>query len=138
MKRVLLFIAIGLLSYNCYAQNIGIGTPTPNASAKLEVTSTTAGFLPPRMTFAQRNAIPNPAQGLIIYCTDCTPNGQLQNFDGVNWQSMVSGLAIPVLATISTTAATSITTSSAISGGNITSDGGAMITRRGFIVQVLY
>jgi uncharacterized protein (TIGR02145 family) len=47
--------------------NIGIGTATPHPSAKLDVTSTTQGFLPPRMTTAQRNAIINPAEGLIIY-----------------------------------------------------------------------
>jgi hypothetical protein len=53
--------------------NIGIGTANPHPSAKLDVTSTTQGFLPPRMTTAQRNAIINPAEGLIIYniTTNC-------------------------------------------------------------------
>jgi hypothetical protein len=49
---------------------VGIGTTNPNASAKLEVTSTTQGFLPPRMTTAQRNAISSPMEGLTIYNTD--------------------------------------------------------------------
>lgn len=54
-----------------------IGTMAPNASAKLDVSSTTQGFLPPRMTFfAERNAIVNPAQGLIVYCTNCGTNGE--------------------------------------------------------------
>jgi hypothetical protein len=48
---------------------VGIGTTTPNASAKLEVNSTTQGFLPPRMTTAQRDAISSPADGLVIYNT---------------------------------------------------------------------
>jgi hypothetical protein len=43
-----------------------------NASAQLQVDSTTAGFLPPRMTQAQRTAIASPAVGLIVYCTDAT------------------------------------------------------------------
>jgi len=45
---------------------IGIGG-TPNASAKLDVSSTAKGFLPPRMTTTQRDAISSPAEGLVIY-----------------------------------------------------------------------
>jgi hypothetical protein len=43
---------------------------TPNASALLDVSSTTRGFLPPRMNDAQRTAITAPAVGLIVYQTD--------------------------------------------------------------------
>ncbi|MEI3790807.1 MULTISPECIES: hypothetical protein [unclassified Chryseobacterium] len=46
---------------------IGIGTPTPNASAMLDVSSTTRGMLAPRMTTAERNAIVAPADGLLVY-----------------------------------------------------------------------
>jgi hypothetical protein len=42
----------------------------PNASAKVQIDSTTQGFLPPRMTNAQRTAIASPAVGLMVYCTD--------------------------------------------------------------------
>ena len=48
---------------------IGTGA-VPNASAALDVDSTTKGFLPPRMTNAQRTAIASPAIGLMVYCTD--------------------------------------------------------------------
>lgn len=44
-------------------------TTAPDASAVLEVKSTTQGFLPPRMTSTQRDAIATPAAGLIIYNT---------------------------------------------------------------------
>jgi hypothetical protein len=48
---------------------VAIGTNSPNASAQLDVTSTTRGFLPPRMTTTQRDAISSPAAGLVIYNT---------------------------------------------------------------------
>lgn len=49
------------------AGNVGIGTNAPNAAALLDVTSTTSGFLPPRMTTAQRDAIVSPPDGLVLY-----------------------------------------------------------------------
>jgi uncharacterized protein (TIGR02145 family) len=71
------------------AQNIGIGTNTPHSSAALEVSSNNSGFLPPRMSYAQRNSINNPAQGLIIYCTDCGNNGgEPQYFNGTAWYNI--------------------------------------------------
>jgi len=49
--------------------NVGIGTTAPSASAITELSSTTQGFLPPRMSTVQRNAISAPANGLIIFNT---------------------------------------------------------------------
>ena len=66
------------------AGNFGIGTSSPAASTVLDLTSTTRGFLPPRMTTTQRNAISSPAAGLTIFNT--TAN-QLQVFDGSVWSS---------------------------------------------------
>ena len=60
--------------------NVGIGTTTPVASAKLEVSSTTSGFLPPRMTATQASAISTPAQGLLLFVSDT--NG---TFTSVGW-----------------------------------------------------
>ena len=50
--------------------NVGIGIISPAASAKLDVSSTSQGFLPPRMTAAQRTSIASPAEGLMVYQTD--------------------------------------------------------------------
>ena len=50
--------------------NIGIGTTSPDASAKLDVSSTTSGFAPPEMTAKQASAISTTPRKLIIYVTD--------------------------------------------------------------------
>ncbi len=49
------------------AGHVGVGTNNPDNSAALEIQTTTAGFLPPRMTTEQRDMISNPAVGLMIY-----------------------------------------------------------------------
>jgi hypothetical protein len=64
---------------------VGVGTSNPDNSAKLELSSTAKGFLPPRLTAAQRDAIQNPASGLIIYCLDCPAPNNLQIFFGSSW-----------------------------------------------------
>ena len=62
---------------------VGIGTTTPNASAKLEVQSETQGFLPPRMTATQRGNIAAPVAGLMVYQTDGTSG--LYYYNGTAW-----------------------------------------------------
>jgi hypothetical protein len=49
--------------------NVLINTTTDVPSAKLTIQSTTQGFLPPRMTTTQKNAINSPAAGLVVYDT---------------------------------------------------------------------
>jgi hypothetical protein len=61
--------ANSVLAMSINGQSVGIGIETPNASAILDVTSTTQGFLPPRMTTTQKNAITSPAAGLVVYDT---------------------------------------------------------------------
>jgi len=46
---------------------VGIGTNAPDASALLEVNSTTKGFLPPRMSRVERDNIANPSRGLLVF-----------------------------------------------------------------------
>jgi hypothetical protein len=64
-----------------------IGTASPSSSAKLQVDSTTQGFLPPRMTTTQKNAIATPAAGLIVF--DSTL-GKLCVYGGSAWQTITS------------------------------------------------
>lgn len=73
----------GVIRYYCNsAGSTGIGTSTPNASAKLEVASTTQGVLLPRMTTIQKNAISSPAEGLEVY--DLTLH-QKSYYNGTTW-----------------------------------------------------
>ncbi len=70
----------------------GIGTATPDASSALEISSTTQGFLPPRMTQAQRDAI-TPVNGLMVYNTGTKrPNyydeNEWKNFDGTSAKTL--------------------------------------------------
>ncbi len=81
----IILVAFLQLAAGIINAQIGIGTKTPAASAQLEVSSTTKGFLPPRMTQAQRSAIVNPAPGLMIWCTDCGLKGEIQVHNGTTW-----------------------------------------------------
>ena len=96
MNKLLIAIALMFLCFTAFSQNVGIGTTTPDASAKLDVTSTNSGFLPPRMTTTERNAIVHPAVGLQIYnlTTDC-----LEIFGRGKWNPIY---CIPIDTTIVT------------------------------------
>ncbi|MBG8555032.1 tail fiber domain-containing protein [Hymenobacter sp. BT594] len=88
--RCLLLVTGALLPLATQAQSgsVGIGTTTPDASAALEVRSTTQGLLLPRLSLVQRDALGTgsvaaPVAGLVIYQTDNTPG--LYAYDGAGW-----------------------------------------------------
>ena len=117
-----------------FTGSVAIGTSNPAAAAALDITSTTQGLLLPRLTYVQKMAITNPVAGLLLYCSDCGTNGEMQVYNGSSFVNMIGAtaqLALPVIST--TTAISSITSSSANSGGVITSDGGATVTARGIV-----
>ena len=70
---------------------LGVGTTNITTSAKMEVNSTTQGFLPPRMSAGQRDAIVSPVAGLTIWCSNCGVRGELEVYDGVSWTNMIGG-----------------------------------------------
>ena len=83
--------------------NIGIGTSTPESSAILDLSSTTQGLLPPRMTTVQRDAISSPVSGLLIFnnTTKC-----LEMYGVSSWVSIYCDCAtIPGSTTFSYTGA---------------------------------
>jgi hypothetical protein len=85
MKKIILQF-FGLLLIGSIQAQIGIGTTTPAASAQLDVSSTTKGFLPPRMDSVARNAIVSPVAGLTIYNTSIK---SFQCYNGNAWYSTV-------------------------------------------------
>jgi len=68
-----------------FQNSVTIGNTGVDSSAVLELDSTTKGFLPPRMTNTQMNAIGSPSTGLVVYNTD---HNTLYNYDGSSWQSV--------------------------------------------------
>jgi uncharacterized protein (TIGR02145 family) len=105
MKSIYFFLVAIFFTAGVKAQSVAINTDgsTANPSAILDLKSTTKGFLPPRMTGAQRNAISAPAAGLIVYCTNCGA-GEPQYYNGTSWVNMVGGTAtVPIPSVTSTT-----------------------------------
>jgi hypothetical protein len=90
MKQTILILTLLCAAKSIQAQ-VGIGTSSPASSSILDVTSTSKGFLPPRMTLAQRDAISSPVAGLMIWCTDCGSNGDLQTYNGSLWTNLSGG-----------------------------------------------
>lgn len=93
MKATILSLVFIVFGFTAYAQ-IGIGTTNPAATAALDIESTTKGLLFPRLTQTQRNAITNPALGLMIFCTNCAAQGQPQFYNGTSWNSMLKSASL--------------------------------------------
>lgn len=92
MRTLFLFCTMILLITVKPQAQIGINDDNslPDNSAMLEVKSNNKGFLPPRMTLSEINAIDGPAQGLVVFCTDYGTNGagSLFFFSGGAWYSL--------------------------------------------------
>ena len=69
--HIVLLATCIVVSESTIAQNnVGIGTNTPDPSAIVDMSASDKGMLVPRMTSAQRTAIVNPAEALMVYDTD--------------------------------------------------------------------
>jgi hypothetical protein len=79
----------GASDNNYFAAPTVYGSTSLNASAQLQVNSTTKGLLPPRMTSTQRTAISTPAVGLVVYQTDATEG--LYQYLSTGWSAVSGG-----------------------------------------------
>ena len=102
MKRIIrsILLVFAMLSFITSAlAQVGIGTSSPNASAQLEVNSSSKGFLPPRVALtgtADVTTIASPATGLMVYNTataGTSPNNVtpgIYYYDGAKWQRIIN------------------------------------------------
>lgn len=99
MKKLFILFVI-FTTVASTAQSVGINADgsVANSSAMLDVSSTSKGFLLPRMTSTQRDAISSPATGLMIFCKDCGVVGQPQFYSGSSWYNMLGQAPLPPLA----------------------------------------
>ena len=118
-KAILLFLFV---STSAIAQ-VGINTSTPDASAALDISSTTGGLLLPRMTNQERKEISNPAAGLLVFVTDFN-EGTFMFYDGSEWGTLSFSITKPgipgnVVATAGNGEATISFTAPSNNGGSI-------------------
>lgn len=106
-------LAVIVVFINTSTAQTGIGTTTPNASAKLEIAATDKGFLPPRIALTATNAF-SPitgtaasAAGLLVYNTataGSAPNNVVPGYyywNGTAWIQIAGGLVIDATKTAS-------------------------------------
>ena len=100
MKNLSCFLSLLLFISNALFAQVSINTDNsaPDPSAGLDVSFSNKGFLPPRMTFEQRNAIQNPTEGLMVFCTNCSADGAsvLSLFRNGKWRILSDNCPVPV------------------------------------------
>lgn len=138
MKRI--FFKLFVLIIGLAQGQVGIGTTSPNASAILDVTSTTKGLLLPRLTTVQRDAIVSPEAGLLIYNTTTK---KINIFVGAGWDELNTTATYGSIASIDCdgataagslyagTAASGVTSTVAYTGGNGMSHSGQVVASTG-------
>lgn len=99
MRKIFSFFVAQIIVSGALFAQVGVGTSTPDASAKLEVKSTNQGFLPPRVALtgtADVSTVASPATGLMVYNTatagtspaNVTPG--FYYYDGTKWQRIIN------------------------------------------------
>jgi uncharacterized protein (TIGR02145 family) len=110
-KAIFATLLMLFFTASMFAQTGSVGInndgSSPNSKAMLDVSSTTKGFLPPRMTYSEKIAIASPPAGLIVWCSNCGTSGELQIYNGTTWVSLNTGTAsgLPGAPTIGTATA---------------------------------
>ena len=140
MKSSFVLLLFTIFTIGVTHAQTGIGTATPNASAKLEIAATDKGLLIPRMTSTQRGNITSPANGLLIYQTDgvvgfyvntgtpASPTWTRINIDWVRTGNDIAYTAGNVSTTGTLTGGNSSTSSISGFGANINTQSGTTYT----------
>lgn len=129
LKGALLATLLALFAFAANAQ-VGVGTVSPDASAQLDVQSTTKGALIPRMLDTERIGIVSPATGLLVYQTNGAAG--FWYFDGATWQPFMYGVPAAPAGFTATLSSLSVSANSLISGYNqLYADGTGLNTAAG-------
>jgi len=107
-----------------FSNALAVGASSVNASAILDATSTTKGFLPPRMTTTQKNAISSPAAGLMVYNTTTNTT---DTYDGTTWQRFGQQTLIKGSGSTSATTSLLVQNSSGLDLFRINDNGAAFV-----------
>jgi sugar lactone lactonase YvrE len=89
VKKAIFILLPFFIFQHAFTQTVGIGTTTPDASARLDVSSSSQGILIPRLSSAQRSAIVNPAIGLLVFQTDGATG--FCYYNGFTWTNLTHG-----------------------------------------------
>jgi uncharacterized protein (TIGR02145 family) len=88
---ILLFFCLMFLAAGNFAQvSINSDGSLPDPSAGLDIKFNNKGILIPRLTYDQQRTLVNPAEGLMIFCIDCTPDGVISIFTNGSWKVLSS------------------------------------------------
>ncbi|MFT6921456.1 MAG: hypothetical protein ACJA1C_000450 [Crocinitomicaceae bacterium] len=97
MKKIIFALSILVLSNGAFAQNVGIGTNTPDASAKLDITSANSGLLVPRVSLISTTDVATilvPATSLLVYNTNVGITGGsgvgYYSWNGTAWTKLLT------------------------------------------------
>lgn len=137
------FITLFFFSFISFLNaQVGIGTNSPNASALLDISSSSKGFLPPRVALSSINdasTISSPATGLLVINTataGTAPNNVFPGyyyFDGTKWQHIFNPSSNFIKKTI---LINSVSPSSTITGASTVSAWSASYTASGGTVEI--
>lgn len=90
------FFILVIIVFGKINAQTGIGTTTPHASAKLDVTATNKGFLPPRVTLTSATdaaTIASPAEGLLVYNLGSVGlQAGYYYWNGSNWATIATAI----------------------------------------------
>lgn len=91
--KITVLLSSFLFSVEGFSQSVSINSTgaAPDTTAMLDVSSSTKGLLVPRMTAVQKNAIANPATGLLVYQTDGDEG--FYYYSGAGWLLLVTTVA---------------------------------------------
>ena len=89
IKLSLIIVQILTFSSLCAQVSVNADGSDAHSSAMMDVKSTSSGLLTPRMTAAQRDAIASPAEGLLVFCTDCGSDGMISVYSNGLWRNFI-------------------------------------------------